>query len=53
MLNICWTSRSSPKIKHVYIYGCPDSNMGTESGDVEYVGVIQCLVFCEQVQAIV
>jgi len=28
MLNICWTSASSPKIKHVYIYDCLGSNMG-------------------------
>ena len=28
MLNVCWTSWLSPRLKHVYICGCPGSNMG-------------------------
>ena len=53
MLNICRASISSRRIKDVYIEHCPTQIWGTESGDVGYVVVVQCLVFGEHVQAIV
>jgi len=48
MLNIFWTSGSSPRIKYVYIYGCPAQIWDIESTVVRYVGVVQCFFFVKK-----